>query len=181
MDMDTLLIIQVVLLSVLCALTGYYTRQTKQLVTEAKVARRDDPQLKLYVHDPPEDEWQKDVSSPKNPLPSSNYLRLKAILVNPGLVPIVIRRAEEVLEDESGRRLTSSHTFVLPSYGTTERHGLYIFCLPWVIASDDFAIWYKTYELDIDTDKRLKLTLTFDYEVGEKQKSETRQIELDVH
>ena len=175
-------IIEIVVLSVLAALTAYYARQTKKLVSETKVARRDDPQLKLYVHDPAEDEWLKDVSSiTKSPPPTSNYFRIKAILVNPGLVPIMITHTEEILKDENGKVLASSDRFVLPSIGHTERRGLYVFCLPWVIASDDFSIWYKTYELDIDTDKRLRLTLTFDYEVGEKQKSETRQIELDVH
>lgn len=176
------LVIEIGLIAALVGITIYYAIQTKKLVNETKIARRDDPQLKVHVHDPAEDEWLKDVSNiTKSPPPASNYFRIKAILINPGLVPIVITRTEEILKDENGKVLASSDRFVLPSIGHTERRGLYVFCLPWVIASDDFSIWYKTYELDIDTDKRLRLTLTFDYEVGEKQKSETRQIELDVH
>ena len=175
-------IIQIVLLAGLIGVTAYYARHTKKLVDETKIARRDDPQLKVHVHDPAEDEWLKDVSSiTKSPPPTSNYFRIKAILVNPGLVPIAITHAEEILEDENGKVLASSDRFVLPSIGHTERRGLYVFCLPWVIASDDFSIWYRTYELDIDTAKRISLTLTLCYEVGEKQKSETRQIQLDIH
>ena len=159
----------------LATITGLYLR-------EIKIARRDDPKLKLSVHDPPEDEWQVDVSGPVNSnIPISDYCRLKAILVNPGLVPIEITSVEETFADETGSRSTSSGAFVLPQYRSPEGYGIYVFGLPWIIRSDNFAIWYRTFKLAADTGKKHVVTLTFHYEVGRKSKSITTHIELNPH
>jgi len=173
--MDLPSIVLAVATIALAIITGVYVR-------EIRIARRDDPKLRLSVHDPPDDEWQVDVSRTGNSdLPTSPYLRLKAILVNPGLVPVVITSVEETFADEKGSSLTSSGTFVLPKRTSPEGYGIYVFGLPWVIRSDDFAIWYRTFKLATDTGKKYLVTLTFHYEVGRKSKSITTHIELNPH
>jgi len=167
---------------VLIIVTCRYVRHTGRLVEETKVARRDDPELKVYVHDPTETEWQKDVSRiAKSNIPTSSYLRLKAILVNPGAVPIVITDVKETLKDEMGGIVATKDNFIVPRIRSLERYGLYVFALPWVIIHDDFAIWYRTFELGTSKGKKYSAKLTFNYEVGEKQKSVTKEIQLSGH
>lgn len=180
--MDVASIITAVAMIVLAILTGYYAYHTKKLVEEAKIARRDDPELKVYIHDPPEHEWRKDISRiASSSMPTSAYLRLKVILVNPGAVPIVITDARETLEDTKGEVVTSTGKFVIPSIRSLERYGFYVFCLPWVIVHDDFSIWYRTFELTGSEGERYLAKLMFNYEVGEKQKSVTKEIQLSMH
>lgn len=129
--MDVVNIVTAIAMVVLVIVTCVYVRHTGKLVEETKIARRDDPELKVYVHDPPEHEWQKDVSTVAiSSIPTSRYVRLKAILVNPGAVPIVIMDAKENLEDEKGKIVTSRDKFVIPKIRSLERYGLYVFALP---------------------------------------------------
>jgi len=174
--------ISAIAMIVLVFVTCIYVRHTRKLVEETKIARRDDPELKVYIHDPSDYEWKKmEITS----VPTSNYLRIKAILVNPGLVPIVITDIREIVEDEMGRSVITSDGLIAPQYLRPEEYSIYIFGLSWVITSDYFSIWCKTFELP-NTENTMKkkgyiYKIIIDYEVGEKLKSATTSMRLSVH
>ena len=174
-------IINLVFIIGLICVTAYYAWQTRLLVKEQKLARRDDPELIVYVADPAEHEWEKDISKvePEN-RPKSRYLRVKGLLINPGITPIVLEGFSETLRCENNIVSVISK-FIEPKIHSSERYGLYIFAIPWVTIHDDFSIWYRIFELD-DTDlKEYSLTLTFNYRVGNKQRSVTRELKLKPH
>ncbi len=56
-------ITNLLVLAGLFVVTVYYARQTKNLVQEQKIARRDDTELLIYINDPGESEWGKDCTS----------------------------------------------------------------------------------------------------------------------
>ena len=171
--MDTGAIVNLVLLAGLVGITGYYAYQTRRLV-------RGDFGLTVYVNDPMGQEWAKDTSKiEKENLPGSEYLRIKALLVNPGSVPMVLVKVEENIEIKNG--VVQEGRFVLPKIGSSERYGLYVFALPWVIIHDDFAIWYRTYKIDKPGEGDYKLTIKFYYEVGSKERTLTKEISLKPH
>lgn len=102
------------------------------------------------------------------------------MLVNPGVVPIVLRSfSEELFADN--HKIEIKGKFIIPKISSSERYGLYVFAIPWVTIHDDFSIWYRIYELDGGSDKEYKLKLTFNYRVGNKQRSVIKELDLKPH
>lgn len=171
-------IITAIAMVLLAIITIYYARQTRNLVKEAKIARRDDPNLKVYIHDPPDYEWEQ-MNVPAVPI--EKYVRFKAILVNPGLVPIVIKDISEEILDKDGNVLSTVGNLAIPLEAQPHRLGIYIYGITWVIMSDDFAIWCRTFDVSSNEATEYLSKVKFIYEVGENTKEEDAVIELGIH
>ncbi len=170
--MDAGSIVDAILIVVLICITAFYAWQTKRLV-------RDDRELMLYVADPMDREWEKDTSRiDENDLPKSNFLRVKALLVNPGSSPIVVTEIEESIKDKNGKTIKGRS--ILPKISSSDRYGLYIYAMPWVIVHDDFSIWYRVFEVD-DNKGSYLLRILMKYQVGSRTKSVTKEIQLTSH
>jgi len=179
--MDVGDIINLILVAGLVGLTAYYAWQTKKLVKEQKLARRDDPELLIYVADPTEHEWKKDISKVEQEnRPQSKYLRVKVLLINPGITPIVLENFSETFES-ANRQVDIKGRFIDPKIRSSERYGLYIFAIPWVTIHDDFSILYRIYELDEAGEIEYRIKLTFNYRVGNKQRSAIKELNLKSH
>ena len=166
-------IINAVAIVVLVIITWRYAHHTKQLVEETRLARRDDPELKAYLSEPPKEE----LTLRQITKPSSTFLIFSALLVNPGLVPIVIENiTEEVKEQRKNKEVITcarEFQFALPTQIRHEQISIYLFTLPWIIPSDGFAISPRYLDQDINGDSKYELTIKFSYSVGGKPKALT--------
>ncbi|MCK4824105.1 hypothetical protein KA005_50595, partial [bacterium] len=154
---DTLGIINIGLFILLITVTLYYAIQTRRLV-------RVDPKPFVYISDPDDHEWKKDVEKVEtDERPKAIYLRVKSLLVNPGITPMTLTSFNETFTNSKDEIVDIKGRFIEPKISSSERHGLYIFCIPWVIIHDDFSIWYRVYEIDdkISKDEEYRLNLTY--------------------
>ena len=160
---------------ILIAATIFYGIQTKKLV-------RDNPKPLIYAQDPEDDEWEKDISNVEDSKqPSSNYLRVKTLLINPGIVPMVLESFSETLIDDSNNVVNTKGMLIQPKIQSSERYGLYVFALPWVTIHDDFSIFYRIWELKDEKSKEYTLKLTFNFKIGNKQKQVTSKLIIKPH
>lgn len=161
-------------LVILVGATIYYARQTKKLV-------RDNPKPLIYAFDPEDHEWHEDIKriEPERH-PRSKYLRVKALLINPGIVPMILERvSEELIAGDS--KVEAEKRLIQPKITSSERYGLYVFTDTWVILHDDFSIWYRIYELEDTAETEYRLKLTFHFKIGDKKKKETKELSLKPH
>jgi len=164
-------IVNSIAIVVLVIITWRYERHTRKLVDEAKLSRRDDPELKVHLTESSkEDLMIRNITGP-----SGTFLSFITFLVNPGLVPIVIENVTEEIkkEEENEGQITCAEEFqfALPTEVRADQVSLYAFASPWVISSNTFSIWSRYLQLDINDDSKYILTVKFDYSVGEKTKS----------
>lgn len=170
-------IINIGLFILLIAVTLYYATQTKRLV-------RVDQKPFVYVSDPDVHEWKKDIDKVEtSELPKAVYLRVKSLLVNPGITPMTLTSFNETFTNSKGEIVDIKGRFIEPTISSSERHGLYIFCIPWVIIHDDFSIWYRVYEIDdkISKDEEYRLNLTYSFQIGNKTKEISKELYLKPH
>jgi len=172
--MDAYDIVYLGLFGVLIFVTIFYAIQTKKLV-------RDNPKPLVYAFDPGDDEWQEDIDRVKvEARPKSKYLRVKTLLINPGIVPIILEKVSEELT-AGDSKVEAKKTLIQPIIPSSERHALYVFTDIWVILHDDFAIWYRIYELEDTAGTEYGLKLTFHFRIGDKEKKETKKLPLNPH
>lgn len=163
-------VINAVAIVLLVIVTLRYVSYTRQLVQETRIARRDDPELKVYLRKLSQD----DMKRRQIKEPSGTLLTFDALIINPGAVPVVIEEViEEIIGQESKKEVTTPRKFALPKGIRAELIGIYIFILPWVIPSDGFAIWSRYLELDGKIDSNYILNVKFNYSVAGKPKSMT--------
>lgn len=166
---------EIILLLLLIFVTAYYAIQTKRLV-------RANIKPLIFANDPDDFEWQVDIEKvDSTKRPKSRYLRVKALIVNPGITPITLERFSEKLITNGGKEASIEGRFIQPKIASTDRHGLYVFAIPWVTVHDDFSIWYRVYELNDDADENHKLKITFKYKVGNKNKTIVKELDLKAH
>jgi len=80
-----------------------------------------------------------------------------------------------------GTEISIEGRFIQPKITSTDRHGLYVFAIPWVTVHDDFSIWYRVYEINDDINKEHKLKITYNYRVGKRKKKIVRELDLNTH
>ena len=167
-------IVYLCVLGILVILTGFYAWHTRKLV-------RDNPNPMIYAFDPGDDEWQEDIDKVEvENRPKSKYLRVKALLINPGIVPMILGRVSEELIAGDGK-VEAKKRLIQPRITSYGRYGLYVFTDTWVILHDDFSIWYRIYELEDTAETECRLKLTFHFKIGDKEKKETKKLSLTPH
>ena len=155
-------LIEIIILSILVAVTAYYARQTR-------LARRVKAALAVSVYDPTDYE----LSCAGIDSPNTKHLCVKGLLLNPSLVPIFLRDVEEKIWDVNGKELPKKDAFYLCPRNIQNvagtQYALYVFAIPWVIAGDGFNIWSRCIELEDYKQDEYKVTIEFIYSVGEDQ------------
>lgn len=167
-------IIYICVLAILVGASIFTAYQTKKLV-------RDNPKPLIYAFDPKDYEWHEDIQKVEPEMhPQSKYLRVKALLINPGIVPMILERVSEELT-AGNSKVEAERRLIQPRIPSSERYGLYVFTDTWVTLHDDFSIWYCIYELKDTTKEDYKLRLTFHFKIGDKKKEETTELSLRAH
>ena len=164
-------IVNAVAIVVLVIITRRYACHTKELVEETRLARRDDPELQVYL----KEQSLENLELREITKPSGTFLVFAALLINPGAIPIVIDNiTEEFKEEKTKEKASTKFQFALPREIRPEQLSIYAFDLPWVISSDGFAVWSRYMNLNInkniEQDSKYVVTIRLNYSVAGKSK-----------
>src|ERR1700694_5771604 len=97
------------------------------MVSEMRAARRDDPILQVY---------------PDEAADHGASVEYSAILVNPGLVPIVVTEARESIRTRLLETIEFAGRFVGFKPSDPEGSSI-IIALPWAVPPNGFALWRR--------------------------------------